>query len=175
MKSFPSFESQRWSHLWGRWASICIASTLNSSGAWDTRCCDHSSSSQAGEYLPLINLTLREASGHKNRLVSCEVFISALNLHKLLHPSTRAEGSHHRPSFLYSSLSCFSFSPRVDCKSFAPWNTKTDIFVKEPEWRDTYAELYKWKTFWLLEEIRFYISTLAMPLHWKFWFFVTLI
>lgn len=47
------------------------------------------------------------------------------------------------------------------------------MFVKEPEWHDTYAELHKWlgicsprlKTFWLLEEMCFYISTLAMPLH----------
>ena len=70
-----------------------------------------------------------------------------------------------RPSFLSSSLSYFSFSSGVECKSFAPWrNTKTDMFVKEHEQHDTYAEWHKWlgicgprfKTFWLLKK---YVST----------------
>lgn len=124
-------------HLWCRWASICVAGILNSSGAQDTWYCDHPASSQAGEYLPLINLIVREAYGHKSIPVLCEVFISVLNLYKFLHPSTQDESS------ITAHLSCTllfptSFSLQVlIAKPLRPPNTKTDMFVEEPELHHT--------------------------------------
>lgn len=69
-------------------------------------------------------------------LVSREVLLSAPNPHKLLHLSI-----HFSCPLLFTVSLCKS--PGIHCKSLVPSNTKTDIFVKEPELPDTYTELHK--------------------------------
>lgn len=88
--------------------------TLITSGTQNTQSCDCPTSFWTVEYLPLTNLIVRGASDHKNILVLSEVFISALNLYKLLHLSTQDTDFCNHPSSLNSSLSYFSFFSSVD-------------------------------------------------------------